>query len=84
VVLRYLAYCEAVRDSVPPDEAAMPLYRTFELVKPLIGLFNGEFGGARFRTQLSVLLQEEKKGIREAVEEALRGLPDEVLDSRAP
>ena len=84
VVLRYLAYCEAVRDRVPPDEAAMPLYRTFELVKPLIGLFNGEFGGARFRTQLSVLLQEEKKGIREAVEEALRGLPDEVLDSRAP
>ena len=84
VIARYLEYCDAVRGTLPEDERAMKHYKTFDLAKPLIGLFNGEYGGAKFRTTLSVLLQERKWELRPAVAEALKNLPDETLDERPP
>ena len=84
VVERYLEYCEGVRESLPPEERSMTHYRTFELAKPLIGLFAGEFGGARFRTELSVLLQERKWELRPAVAAALAYVHSETLDERPP
>jgi hypothetical protein len=60
----------------------MKIYGPFEFCKPLIGLFSGEYGGSKFRTQLSVLVQEKKVALREAVKEALKNIPEEVIDER--
>jgi tRNA-dihydrouridine synthase len=84
VVARYLDYAEALPGALPAGEARMSLYKPFELAKPLIGLFQGEYGGARFRKSLTQGLQDSKLPLREAVEMALQLLPDRVLDERAP
>ena len=70
--------------TVPEGERGMLLYRPFELAKPLIGLFAGEHGGARFRKVLSQGLQERKLGLRDAVALALDCLAPDVLDARPP
>jgi tRNA-dihydrouridine synthase len=84
VVARYLEYAEALPATLPESEARMSLYKPFEFAKPLIGLFQGEFGGARFRKALTQGLQDSKLPLREAVEHALKLLPDSVLDARPP
>lgn len=57
---------------------------TSSLMKPLLGLFNGEFGGKAFKREISA--QWARKGprpeLREMIEKALKVIPDEVLDAR--
>lgn len=84
VIYRYLDYCDTVLDSIPEDERDMKMYGPFEFCRPLIGLFTGEYGGSKYRTQLCVLVQEDKVPLREAVLEALKNLPDEIIDERMP
>jgi tRNA-dihydrouridine synthase len=78
----YVEYTERLLASVPEDERGMSHYRPFVMAKPLIGLFQGEYGGARFRRCLSIGLQDKKLGLREAVAEAIEGLLPESLDAR--
>jgi tRNA-dihydrouridine synthase len=86
VVRRYLEYCEALAagEGLPPDEIGLALYRPFELLKPLIGLFHGEPGGGRFRATLAHDCQSRKLPLRECVANALACLPDAVLDALPP
>ena len=60
------------------------MYGPFEFCRPLIGLFTGEYGGSKYRTQLCVLVQEDKVALRDAVREALKNIPDEIIDERMP
>jgi hypothetical protein len=86
VVQRYVDYCEALAagTGVPPDERGLALYRPFEMLKPLIGLFHGEPGGGRFRATLAHDCQARKLPLRECVDNALACLPDAVLDALPP
>ena len=101
VVAAYLDYCDALLQehgcaeaageeagpaALTPARPLVGLLRTFEMAKPLLGLFHGCIGGGRFRTALTVAIQGgnkgegKRQGIREAVEGALAALPDQVLD----
>jgi tRNA dihydrouridine synthase A len=82
VLEAYVAYVEGVLAGVPAEEHGMSQYRPFVMAKPLISLFQGEYGGARFRRTLSVALQDKKLGLREAVAEAAAELQAESLDAR--
>jgi tRNA-dihydrouridine synthase len=82
VLEAYVCYTEAVVQALPEEERGMQQYRPFSMAKPLIGLFQGEYGGARFRKALSIALQEKKLGLRDAVAEAVQGLAPEALDAR--
>ena len=82
VLEAYVAYVEGVLRSVPEEEHGMSQYRPFVMAKPLISLFQGEYGGGRFRRTLSVALQDKKLGLREAVAEASAELQAESLDAR--
>lgn len=82
VLRAYLDYAEALPGGLPEEERGWSEHRPFTLAKPLINLFQGEYGGGRFRRTLSQGLQDRKLGLREAVEEAMLGLTDEVLDAK--
>jgi tRNA-dihydrouridine synthase len=88
VIAAYLDYADTVADTVPPNERGLRFYRPMELVKPLLSLFAGEYGGGKYRTALSAAIQgtdgRVKVGLRDAVAEALRHIPEEVLDARPP
>ena len=84
VIDRYLEYCDTVLSTIPEDERDMKMYGPFEFCRPLIGLFTGEYGGSKYRTQLCVLVQEDKVALRDAVREALKNIPDEIIDERMP
>ena len=82
VLEAYVAYTERVVGSLPEDELGMAQYRPFVMAKPLISLFQGEYGGGRFRRTLSVALQDKKLGLREAVAEAMQEVQGDSLDAR--
>jgi hypothetical protein len=85
VLEAYLAYTDTVAESVPAEERCLHYYKPLDLVKPLVGLFNGEYGGSSFRKRLFELAQKDKAvTIRGAVAEALKAIPQEILDERAP
>ena len=84
VVARYLAYAEALPASLPPDELDFSANRPFEVLKPLMGLFHGEPGSARFRATLGHTTQVLKLPIAECIERALACVDDAVLDARPP
>ena len=82
IINKYLDYCDTVLETIPEEEREMKIYGPFEFCRPLLGLFAGEYGGSKYRTQLSVLVQEKKVALREAVKEALKNIPEEVIDER--
>ncbi|KAF4321020.1 hypothetical protein BBO99_00005232 [Phytophthora kernoviae] len=87
VIERYLEYAEALQakwgSTVPLSDSPFTM-ATSSLMKPLLGLFNGEFGGKAFKREIAA--QWAKKGprpeLREMIENAMKVLPDEVLDAR--
>jgi len=82
VLAAYLVYAESLPGRLPEEEQSWTAHRPFSLAKPLISLFQGEKGGGSFRRTLSQCLQERKMGLRESLGEAVKSLPDEVLDAR--
>jgi len=81
VIARYLDYADALAASLADDERDLLLYRPFEFAKPLLALFAGERGGARFRKALAQGIQERGLPLRAAVAAALPALDDETLDA---
>jgi tRNA-dihydrouridine synthase len=89
VIAAYLEYCDRLATSVPAAELvdmAAHAYGTHILMKPLLNLFFGCVGGARWRSLLSAGVNAEKLPLREAVDRALAGagLLDAALDERPP
>lgn len=86
VISKYIEYCDSVMAAAPAGGEKMPIrfYRPFELAKPLIGLFAGEYGSGHFRKTMSQLIQEQHWEFKPAVLEALKCIPDAVLDERPP
>jgi len=89
VIAAYLDYCDRLATSVPAAELvdmAAHAYGTHILMKPLLNLFFGCVGGARWRSLLSAGVNAEKLPLREAVDRALAGagLLDAALDERPP
>lgn len=84
IIHKYLEYCETVIDTLPEDEKKMSLYKPFELVKPLIGLFHGERGSGKFRAVLTQGVLEKKMSIRDSIFAAMEELASEVLDEKPP
>ena len=89
VIAAYVAYAtQQLPAEVPDDErAALPaIYATHVVMRPLLNLFHGCDGGARFRALLSTGVNERKLGLAEAVEAALRDaqVRDADLDERPP
>jgi tRNA dihydrouridine synthase A len=82
LISAYLDYSEAVQQSAPAEERSMLQYKPFQLAKPLMGLFQGEFGGSRWRGALAQGLQDRKLSLREAVSEAMLMLPPAALEQR--
>lgn len=84
VIAAYLAYAEALPATLPPEERDFAANRPFELLKPLMGLFHGETGGARFRATLGQTCQVLKLPLAECVSRALECVEDAALDARPP
>lgn len=83
VIEKYLEYVERVQSTVPPEDTNFTLFRPFEYVKPLFGLFAYEYGARQFRHAISVAI-EQRKPIAKVVREAMKFIPDTVLDERPP
>ena len=89
VIAAYLTYAtETLPAEVPADErAALPaIYAMHVLMRPLLNLFHGCDGGARFRALISSGVNERKLDLATAVAAAMRDaqLRDEDLDERPP
>ena len=89
VIAAYLRYAtELLPAEVPAEEmASLPaIYAPHVLMKPLLNLFHGCEGGARFRVVLSTAVNERKLGLAEAVAAALAQAPllEADLDERPP
>ncbi|KAE8913244.1 hypothetical protein PF005_g21920 [Phytophthora fragariae] len=87
IITRYLDYAEDLQakwGSTEPLSDSPYTMATSALMKPLLALFNGEFGGKAFKREISAMWA--KKGprpeLREMIESAMKVLPDEVLDAR--
>ncbi|KAL3662886.1 hypothetical protein V7S43_012286 [Phytophthora oleae] len=87
IIERYLEYAEDLQakwGSTKPLSDSPYTMATSALMRPLLALFNGEFGGKAFKREISA--QWAKKGprpeLREMIENAMKVLPDEVLDAR--
>ncbi|TDH71804.1 hypothetical protein CCR75_003530 [Bremia lactucae] len=87
IIERYLNYAEELQEkwgSNEPLSGSPYTMATSMLMKPLLSLFNGEFGGKAFKREVSA--QWAKKGprpeLREMIENAIKVLPDKVLDER--
>ncbi|ETI51765.1 hypothetical protein L914_04764 [Phytophthora nicotianae] len=87
IIELYLEYAEDLQakwGSTEPLSDSPYTMATSALMKPLLALFNGEFGGKAFKREISA--QWAKKGprpeLREMIENAMKVLPDEVLDAR--
>ncbi|RLN06175.1 hypothetical protein BBJ28_00010146 [Nothophytophthora sp. Chile5] len=92
IIARYLEYAEALQakwGSTRPLSDSPYTMATSSLMKPLLALFKcvsslGEFGGKAFKREISA--QWANKGprpeLREMIENAMKVLPDKVLDAR--
>ncbi|RLN62726.1 hypothetical protein BBJ28_00016016, partial [Nothophytophthora sp. Chile5] len=96
IIARYLEYAEALQakwGSARPLSDSPYTMATSSLMKPLLALFKcvsslrlnaGEFGGKAFKREISA--QWANKGprpeLREMIENAMKVLPDKVLDAR--
>nr|CCA16675.1 tRNAdihydrouridine synthase putative [Albugo laibachii Nc14] len=88
IIERYIDYAEDLQERWGSDKIldnskfAMP---TTTLVKPLLSLFSGEHGGKVFKRKIGefwCINKEDRPGLREIVESAVRLLPDSMLDAR--
>uniref|UniRef100_M4BKI6 DUS-like FMN-binding domain-containing protein n=1 Tax=Hyaloperonospora arabidopsidis (strain Emoy2) TaxID=559515 RepID=M4BKI6_HYAAE len=87
IIERYLTYAEDLQSkwgSTKPLSESPYTMATSALLKPLLALFNGEIGGKAFKRSISA--QWARKGpraeLRDMIENAVKVLPDEVLDAR--
>ncbi|KAK9841940.1 hypothetical protein WJX81_000054 [Elliptochloris bilobata] len=81
VLERYAVYGDSVlgRWGVRQDGSLVPGVRA--VAKPLLGLFHGEPGGRRFRVALEHGLRKKPATLSALLQEALRAIPDSVLDA---
>ncbi|CAI5735350.1 unnamed protein product [Hyaloperonospora brassicae] len=87
IIEQYLTYAEELQSkwgSTTPLGESPYTMATSALLKPLLALFNGEIGGKAFKRSVSA--QWARKGprpeLRDMIENAVKVLPDEVLDAR--
>ncbi|CAH0474217.1 unnamed protein product [Peronospora belbahrii] len=87
IIKRYLEYAEdlqATWGSTEPLGDCPYTMATSALMKPLLALFNGEYKGRAFKREISDqwIRKNPRPQLREMVENAMKVLPDEVLDAR--
>ncbi|KAJ0397480.1 hypothetical protein P43SY_006164 [Pythium insidiosum] len=88
IIAQYLDYAEGMQRKWGATEpiSEIPYHMpTSALMKPLLGLFAGESGGKAFKRAIAARFADKslpKPEIRELIEEAIKVVPDEVLDLR--
>lgn len=88
IVAAYLDYAEEMQHQwgyLTPASKHPYFMPTSELMKPLLSLFTGEYGGKAFKRRIADRFTRKdlpKPRIREIIEDALLAIPDDVLDAR--
>ncbi|KAF1319873.1 Trna-dihydrouridine synthase, partial [Globisporangium splendens] len=87
IVEKYLDYADDLQvkwgSTVPLGKLNYTM-RTSTLMKPLLTLFNGEYGGKAYKREITARWSHKgpRPELREMIESAMKVLPDEVLDAR--
>lgn len=84
VIEQYLTYADNILERTPLEWHHGTGMRPFEIVRPLVTLFSGKHGGARFRDTLTRGVLQSKLPLREAVAQAVACVLEADLDERPP